>query len=530
MVAGRQAGESPEQPAAGDLSALQPRGSRRLIYTSDPSNLAFYQTGRQLAHRPERAEARNDPARPGDLTQWVDELANNGVDTYAQAVFAQGWTLFFRSDRFEYDSRPQNQRFVEMLDSGRSPLEVLIERTHERGMEFIAKFRMNDRHGDGTQGARFVLENPQWWLEEFHGGLDYSFEPVRELILGIADEVVSRFDVDGLLFNYIRHMHCFPTDVARERQPVMTQFLRSVREMLDRRGREKGKSLSLGVMVPQTLEECLALGYDVPTWVRQGLIDYVCPCDFAYPDFNAPYEQFSELTRSSDCFLYPTLSPLLCRGDDATLLRPESYRALAQNFYGAGADGVTVFNYQYNWARLGGTARYPGPVEGYPLALTYLRDLASRENISRQVRHYRYHPLWGGPCPTGAVKNDRAVLRRQAGAVGEYRFRMSEHLGDGTSARVYFTAQNMLPYDRIRVLVNGKEVDDLQRVYHAEGRLQTFGRPLPPFSTVLLSLEGLPLTGHDNALRVELTECAPGAADDVVIDEVEVLVMPNLRF
>ena len=46
-----------------------------------------------------------------------------------------------------------------------------------------------------------------------------------------------------------------------------------------------------------------------------------------------------------------------------TLQTPENYRALAQNFYGAGADGVTVFNFQYHWARRTGTARYPGPVE-----------------------------------------------------------------------------------------------------------------------------------------------------------------------
>ena len=507
--------------------AFQPRGQRHLVYTSDPSNLAFYQVGRQLAHRPEAEAARSDPATPADLTQWVDELARNGVDTNAQAVFSQGWTILFRSDRFEYDARPQHQRFVHMLDSGKSPLEVLIERTHEHGMEFVAKFRMNDRHGDGNQGASFILENRQWGLEEFPGGLDYTFEPVRELMLGAADEIVSRFDVDGLLFNYIRHMHSFPTAVARERQPVMTEFLRSVRQMLDRRNSEKGRALTLGVMVPQTLEECHALGYDVPTWIREGLVDYVCPCDFGFPDFNARYEEFSELTRSSDCFLYPTVAPVLCRDDSVTLLRPESYRALAQNFYGVGADGVSVFNYQYHWARLGGTARYPGPAEGYPLSLTYLRDLRSPEVIEKKVRHYRYHPLWGGPSITGAVKNDRALLRRQAGASGEYRFRMSEPPGGDASARLFFTAQGLLSGDRIRVLVNGTEVAGVRRAFHADGRLETYGRPLPPFSTVLFSLDGMPLTGRDNVLRVELLESAAGAAGDIVIDEVEVVVTPS---
>ena len=305
-------------PENQSLPTFEPRGERRLIYTSDPSNLAFYQVGQQVNHMPDAETARNDPARPEDLVEWVDALAHHGVDTYAQAIYAQGWTVFFRSDRFEYDARPQHQRFVSMMDAGITPLEVLIEQTHKRGMEFIAKFRMNDRHGNGGQGARFILDNPAWQLEEFPGGQDFSFAPVRDYVFSVADEVVERFDVDGLLFNYIRHGHCFPTDVARDRQIVMTGFLQRIREMLDRRGAQQRKTLTLGVMIPQTLEECHNLGFDIPTWIREGFIDYICPCDFHFADFNAPYEEFSQLTRGSDCLMYPTLSPMLCRGDDTS--------------------------------------------------------------------------------------------------------------------------------------------------------------------------------------------------------------------
>ena len=514
------------QPKRQAPPIFEPRGERRLLYTSDPSNLAFYQVGRQVAHIPDAATALADPARRDDLVQWVDDLAHHGVDTYAQAIYSQGWTLFFRSDEFEYDARPQHQRFVSMMDAGVTPLEVLIEQTHKRGMEFVAKFRMNDRHGSGEQGARFVLDNRQWELEEFPGGQDFSFAPVRDYVFSVADEIVRRFDVDGLLFNYMRHGHCFPTDVACDRQPVMTGFVQRIREMLDRRGAQKQKNLTLGVMIPQTLEECHSLGYDIPTWIREGIIDYICPCDFGYPDFNAPYEEFSGLTRASNCLLYPTLSPVLCRNDDMTLLTPENYRALAQNFYGAGADGVAVFNYQYHWARKGGTARYPGPVEGYPLALSYLRDLRDPETIAGGMRHYRFHPLWGGAAPTGAVKDDKITLAREVGSSGEYRFRLCEQFTQGTQAVLYFSAQGLLPDDEIAVRLNGTEIQDLQRVFHPEGRLETFGRPLPPFSSVWLDLKQPPLNSWDNHLEVQFTHNASDGKGEVVIDEVEVVVMP----
>lgn len=512
------------KPKYQPLPVFEPRGERRLIYTSDPSNLAFYQVGRQVAHMPEAATAKADPARREDLIRWVDDLAHHGVDTYAQAIYSQGWTLLYRSDRFEYDARPQHQRFISMLDSGIIPLEVLIDQTHNRGMEFIAKFRMNDRHGNGGQGARFILDNPAWQLEEFPGGQDFSFEPVRDYVFSVADEVVERFDVDGLLFNYIRHGHCFPTDVARDRHSVMTGFLQRVREMLTRRGARQGQNLTLGVMIPQGLEECRSLGFDIPTWISKGLIDYICPCDFHYVDFNAPYEEFSQLTRGSDCMLYPTLSPVLCRGDDPTLLKPENYRALAQNFYGAGADGISVFNYQYHWARKGGIVRYPGPVEGYPLSLSYLRELRDPKTVARGVRHYRFHPLWGGESPTGSVKDDKIVLTRGVGASGEYRLRLCEPVVHGAAVVLYFSAQGLLPKDEIAVEFNGIEIQDAQRVFHADGRLETIGRPLSPFSSVWFNLNIEWVNNGDNYLKVQLT--SPNTDTEVVVDEVEVVVMP----
>ena len=160
----------------------------------------------------------------------------------------------------------------------------------------------------------------------------------------------------------------------------------------------------------------------------------------------------------------------MCRGDDTTLLRPENYRALAQNFYGAGADGVSVFNYQYHWARKGGTARYPGPVEGYPLSLSYLRDLRDPKAVASRPRHYRYHSLWGGASPIGGMKDDKTILTRQIDSDGEYCFRLCEGDTQGTQGVLYFTAQGLLPQDEIAVEVNGTEIQDFQRVFHPDGR------------------------------------------------------------
>jgi hypothetical protein len=67
---------------------------------------------------------------------------------------------------------------------------------------------------------------------------------------------------------------------------------------------------------------------------------------------------------------------------------------------------------------------------------------------------------------------------------------------------------------------------NLRRVYHAEGRPEKFGRPLPAHTSLWFDLESPPAVNGDNTLGVTLVTTRDGPAD-VVIEEVEVVVMPK---
>ena len=154
----------------------------------------------------------------------------------------------------------------------------------------------------------------------------------------------------------------------------------------------------------------------------------------------------------------PDDDPLLCTHDKVTLVQPENYRALAQNFYGVGGDRVTIFNFQYHWARRPGTARYLGLVESYPFALSYLRDLWSVRAIRQRPRHYRFHPLHGGPAPTGAIKDGKILLSREVGSRGEYRLRLCELLDSHATITITLSAQGLTPLDEIELPLNHVQV------------------------------------------------------------------------
>lgn len=491
----------------------KPRGSIRILYASDHDNIRYILT---------------DKPTPEQLRRHIDDLANNGVDILAQNVFAKQGVGWFDPEHPDHAHRPGH---VDPIDRQQGPpIKIAIDQCHKRGMMFLAKFRMADRHRGGERGL--IARRKDLWNKDFgNGAMDYRQDEIRDWVFAIVDEILRRFDVDGFEFNYIRHMNMFPKATAAESHPIMTKFVRRVRQRLEVESKQQGRKLLLGVRVPQTLEECHQLGYDVPTWIKEGLIDYVAPCDFFYPDFNAKYEEFAALTRSSDCLLFPTVHPLLCRTDDVGLMRPENYRAAVRNMYAAGADGISQFNYMYHWVRRF-HSRYPGPQSGYPTALAWLRQMRRPEGFDFLPRHYLFLPLWPRNPPSGFHKRDSIVLKRTMGSSGKYHFRIAENLTrPGLAAELIVTASRSAPGDRLEFSLNGKVVPSgqIKVTWNKTGREAQYGRPLQPCLTFMFRLDSLPTKFGDNQLGAKVIALDEAGQGDIVIDELEVTVLPPPR-
>ena len=308
----------------------------------------------------------------------------------------------------------------------------------------------------------------------------------------------------------------------------------------------RGRKLLLGARVYQTLEECHSQGLDVPTWISEGLLDYVAPADVMHADFNAPYEQFARLARQGDCLVYPGVLPWssvrMRRRLAEKTLTPEQLRALAQNFYGAGADGVSFYNHfvPLNWA------------PSYPMMLFGLDELGDPERVAAGSRHYLFEPTWAGQLgfgegrtSTGALKSDRITLgRSEISSSGSYLLRVYEDISKARMATLLFRAYNMTGADEVRVSLNGSPVPGRgppaprRRAAHRHGRphrpqLQHEDGHAPGRRGALLAHHLLvsrwprpPFRCGENDLEVTLTRSDPNAAEDVEIDEIEVFVAP----
>jgi len=545
-ITGLATGEVLAQDDPGLTRSPKPRGDVRIVYTSDHANIGHY----LMTNSPSADE----------LRRVIDVHAGSGIDIFAQTVFQKhgvGW--FWPKHPGHEHWGGLNAAFDKIAEEGEPPIQVAIDQCHKRGMKFLATFRMADRHSGTGKGLanRKDLQIP----DVQDGGMDYTHAEVRDWVFALADEILQRFDVDGFEFDYCRWMHVFPRSTARASHPLMTRLVRRMRERLDAESRKRGRRLILGVRVPQTVAECRELGYDIATWVKEGLVDYIAPSDFFFTSFNARFEDFAALTRPSKCMLYPTVHPKTCWQDQDHFMSLENYRAAVRNKYAAGADGISVFNYMYHW--VGRTLDYPPGPAMYPLALTWLREMRDPRLLGERSRHYLFYPLyaghWGGISPGGVpsvsdptfIKNDRIVLGRKLGSNGEYRFRICEDLAQpGPVAEMIVTiagivgADKQCPArlqrdgsfkppakDKLAFYVNGTVVpaETIKVSWPSRGRSKAYGRPFQTCSIFMFPLTSLPTVFGDNKLKAEVVAVDEQGKSEIIIDHLEVTVVPSWK-
>ena len=515
--------------AVTEESSRAPGRERRILYNSDTGNAfaEFWSRGAPLS-------SMDGDAVRAVVARGIDELARAGVDTLAMVVSHRFQSLYGPSQVLEEHWRHSDKDggYRSLREAGVDFRQLMAELSHRSGMEFLACIRMNDRHG-GPVG-RFIEENPQWHLKLSRGpAIDFAPEPVRQKLLDYIEELLATVELDGLELDYMRWCHLFPPGQGSSNAHLLTDFMRKTRILLDAAAERRGRApLILGVRVPQTLKECEYLGFDVATWIRQGLVDFVVPSDFFYTDLNTRVEDFVKLAEGTDCRIYPAIHPITYRGDDVGINDLSHYRAAARNFYAYGASGVEAYNYQYHWGRrIGRNA--PWPAYMWPAALGYLSHLSDPEEIGRHDRHYRYYALWEEGAPTGTgPKDDRIRLDRAApDPSGSQWFRLAEDLSQQPlRTTLQFKAVGLAEDESLEITLNGNPVPNRQITRHLDRDGQTLreGRVLPAFYLYIVDLDAhstKPLLGHgDNRLTVRLTGTGSPMQGTVIVDELEVYV------
>ena len=320
---------------------------------------------------------------PQSLDDFLEKTYAPLEDTQVGALF---WSTGGQGSRWpssvleyigEHRERPYpgagayngTENILQMYDRGEDPQQALIARGHELGLHVYASVRMNDNHFGGAQvgdlGALLKAhrveplrhDHPEWVLgdrtsEWFALSWNMAVPEIRQRRFDSVEETCRRYDWDGVELDWQRHAFHFPDGEGYRLRYLLTDLQRAVRRMTEALGKERGRPVYLAARVAGSLEMCRRIGYDIPAWVEEGLVDIIVPAGNAVTDADIDVAGFAGLCAGTETAVYPGFDSNLPdpfvgpeEPDDKDRLRT---RAIASRYHRAGASGIYVFNWHAN--------------------------------------------------------------------------------------------------------------------------------------------------------------------------------------
>lgn len=290
--------------------------------------------------------------------------------------------------------------------AGQDPVKLVCDESKRHGIDFWLQLRMNDWHHSDADGKNYRLIGSNWyeqhpeyligsegaagWPEELASSLqwfqDYTHEPVRLLRLNVATEAVSRYDVDGWEYDFVRCPGLFPYGQERANAGLITDLIRDTRRMLDDVGRSRGRDIGLAVRVPNTIDGCNMLGLDIVNWIEEELVDIVVPCAFFAQDLEEDATPWVAAAAKTTVRIHHGMDEGYQTGAVLGLgvpyyqvhdpimqaLTPEMIRGIAARHWQAGVDGIYLFNGPGTLGTFGVDTREVLDQVGSPLRLQHL--------------------------------------------------------------------------------------------------------------------------------------------------------------
>jgi hypothetical protein len=444
----------------------------------------------------------------------IDECAGTAVDTFIYGV-ARADGLFypskvglrFRDDTRKFESAPYYRVWNNMqslMDRGLDPLTVLIDRAHEKNMDFFASLRI------GPQGST----DPK--LDSRDGGPGFLDEDLREHNFLLLQELAVDYPSDGIELDLAAppagSSPLFRPEDAAGAMPMMTDWVRRVSDMTRNRPGTPGQ---VGARVYPTEEANTMMGFDVRTWISEGLVDYVTPMVYSHNvvDSNMPIEWLVEATEGTGTSVYPMIGPYSDRESRQYHTRewatPEMMRAAVANYWDMGVDGM--YTYFLKWpindtgrkilTELGDVDQVKGKSKHY---------IANQKtDVTEQIGYSLPLPIKIEPTDTGTSHDIQINVSDDfEGSVDRIR-----------EVRLKMLIVDLLADDRLTIRLNGESLEN-------ETCHRDFGSFINAYwgQWLEFTLQGVRPRKGQNTVSITLDGRAEGAVGTLVVEDVELTV------
>ena len=376
----------------------QGKGIPRLIYNSDGDSTTLL--------------AFDSPITPEQACRDIEEVVGSGVEVFTNSmgrgddtfshltefgdVYGENVTEWPEGEDVQW-VRTMAENTRALLDAGIDIIELLAERSHNRGLQFWPTLRMNDIHEDdgrrfGAFRSTFKKNHPELLIgspyptrhgygypqDDFTWAFDFAREEVRERKLGLILETCEKYDVDGFELDFQRGAWYFKDGTEAEGMLLMTDFMRKVRAGTRQIAERKGRPFVLMARVPPTFDRCLSVGLDTATWIEEELADLFVPMHGAYLDMGADISGFVEKARGTSCRIGGGLEHW---AKGYKYAGRDMLYAAALGFWHQGASCMYLFNYDCH-RQLGADSTYT------PEEMAVLKEIHDPEIIARKDKRY----------------------------------------------------------------------------------------------------------------------------------------------
>ncbi len=439
----------------------------------------------------------------------------------------------------------------QMLDRGEDPQAALIERGHELGLDVYASVRMNDNHFNGaqvedlerlhhTEMTQMRREHPEWLLgdqtsEWFALSWNMAVPEIREHRYAHIEETCTRYDWDGVELDWQRHAFHLPEDEAYRLRYVLTDLQRRVRQMTEDLAKKRGRPFYLAARVAGSQEMCRRIGYDIPVWIEEGLVDILILGGGAVTDASLEVSVFVEMCREKGIAVYPGFDsglPDPFVGPEARETKDRMRtRAIASRYHRAGAHGIYVFNWHADRNSKRELLSQIGSVE----------TLRRKDKIYAATHRFiQKEGLWRGAYRIDRIRGEVPVRlkRTLTGEMATITLDIAEDVEKDSPAHLELRVRldQWVVGDRVRVFWDEKELEAPEIRYCA------LDNPHPPGGAfqsppgirrisdvssaawLCFPLHPSEVEQGPHKVRVGLIERHPQLACDIVLTDVEVVV------
>ena len=449
-----------------------------------------------------------------DAWRPVDECAGTAVDTFIYGV-ARGDGLFYPTkvcSRFGEDLEDFEQaayyrvwnNMQSLIDRGLDPLTVLIDRAHDKGMDFFASLRLG------------LYQKMDPAHSTANGGRGFVHQEVRDHSFAVLEELATQYETDGVELDLAAapagSAYLLRDEDVEEYTPVITQWVGEVAEMVRSR---PGGAGPVGVRVYPTEEINLSRGQDVRAWLEQGLVDFVVPMVYAHNlcDSNMPIEWLVEAAHAADVSVYPMINPYYQKESRKFKNRdwatPEMLRAAVANYWGKGVDGMYTFFFKWPLDDAGRRA---------------LTEMGDAELVREGDKHYLVNLAsdyadelgYKAPLPLEIAAADVGTVHAIPLYVADDVERAAQRISE---IRLKVNIRDLTVADCLAFRLNGASLDN-------ETCRRSFSCEMNAYDGLWLEfrLEGVRPRQGDNVLEIELLGRADRLMSTLVVQDIELVV------